>query len=167
MKRFALGITVFLMTAIAAFAANDLTPLAVVKLNKTETITLKQLKNRVEMYQKQNNVASFTVDQKKEILEAMIDEKLVLQAASKAGMSVTDTQVNQYFLQNVSQQLGRNVTEAELADIIKENTGLSLDDYMKKQVGSFKCVGSFWLRTRICPLSQAVTGDLNRSCFWG
>lgn len=135
MKRFALGITVFLMTAIAAFAANDLTPLVIVKLNKTETITLKQLKNRVEMYQKQNNIASFTVDQKKEILQTMIDEKLVLQAAAKAGFSLTDTQVNQYFLSSFSQRIGHQVTEAELAEIVKTETGHTLDEELQNQVG--------------------------------
>lgn len=135
MKRLALCLSLFLVSCCAVFAQADLQPLATVKLNKSETITLKQLKNRVEVYGKQNGIASFTVDQKKEILNAMIDEKLVVQAATKAGMSLTDTQVNQYFLQNVSQQIGRNVTEAEFEEIVKQQTGKSLDDYMKTTVG--------------------------------
>ena len=134
MKRFALGALIFTLAA-ALFAQADLQPLAVVKLNKSETITLKQLKARVEMYQKQNGVASFTVAQKKEILDAIIDEKLVVQAAQKAGIPITDSEVNQYFLQNISQQVGRQVTEAQFADIVKQQTGLSLDDFMKQQVG--------------------------------
>lgn len=134
MKRFALGLSLFL-TAAALFAQNDLQPLVIVKLNKSETITLKQLKTRVDAYQKQNNISSFTVDQKKEILNAMVDEKLVVQAAQKKGLSITDTQVNQYFLQSLSQQIGKNVTEAEFVDIIKKQTGLSLDEFMKQQAG--------------------------------
>ena len=134
MKRFALGALIFALAA-ALFAENDLQPLAVIKLNKTETVTLKQLKTRVEMYQKQNGVASFTPEQKKDILDAMIDEKLVVQAAQKAGMQITDSQVNQYFLQNVSQQVGRQVTEAQFAEIVKQQTNLSLDDFMKQQIG--------------------------------
>lgn len=134
MKRFALGLALFL-TAAALFAQNDLQPLVIVKLNKSETITLKQLRTRVDAYAKQNNISSFTIDQKKEILNAMIDEKLVVQAAQKQGMSITDTQVNQYFLQSLSQQIGKSVTEAEFADIIKKQTGLSLDDFMQQQVG--------------------------------
>ncbi|MBR0101858.1 MAG: SurA N-terminal domain-containing protein, partial [Treponema sp.] len=136
MKKLVLAATLAISMAFGAFAlSDDLQPLAVVKLNKTETITLKQLKNRVETYQKQNNIASFTVEQKKEILDAMIDEKLVVQAAQKEGMNITDTQVNQYFLQNVSQQVGRSVTEAEFSEIVKKETNLSLDDFMKQQVG--------------------------------
>ena len=134
MKRTVLGLAMFLVAAVA-FAQNDLQPLAVVKLNKSETITLRNLKTRVEMYQKQNGISSFTVEQKKDILAAIIDEKLVVQAAQKAGMSITDSQVNQYFLQSVSQQVGQQVTEAQFADIVKQQTGMSLDDFMKQQVG--------------------------------
>ena len=135
MKKILLAASILISLAFGAAAQSDLQPLAVVKLNKSETITLKQLKNRVETYQKQNNIQSFTVDQKKEILEAMIDEKLVVQAAQKAGMNITDTQVNQYFLQNISQQVGRSVTEAEFSEIVKKETGQNLDDFMKVQVG--------------------------------
>ena len=135
MKRLALCVSMILMTCSAIFAQADLQPLATIKLNKSETITLKQLKNRVEVYGKQNGISSFTVEQKKEILNAMIDEKLVVQAATKAGLVLTDTQVNQYFMQNVSQQLGRNVTEAEFEEIVKQQTGQSLDEYMKSTTG--------------------------------
>ena len=135
MKRFALG-TVLLFAFVAGlFAQADLQALAVVKLNKSETITLKQLKTRVEMYQKQTGVASFSVEQKKDILNAIIDEKLVVQAAQKENISLTDTQVNQFFLNSLSQQVGRQVTEAEFAEIVKKQTNLSLDEFMKQQIG--------------------------------
>ena len=135
MKRFALVATMLLAFVTTVVAQADLQPLAVVKLNKSETITLKQLKTRVEMYQKQNKIQTFTIEQKKEILAAIIDEKLIGQAAAKAGLSLTDTQVNQYFLQSLSMQVGRQVTENEFAEIVKKNTGLSLDEFMKQQVG--------------------------------
>ena len=135
MKKILLAATLFISLVSVAFAQSDLQPLAIVKLYKSETITLKQLKNRVETYQKQTNAPKFTFEQKKEILDAMIDEKLVVQAALKEGMNITDTQVNQYFLQNVSQQVGKPVTEAEFSEIVKKQTNLSLDDFMKQQVG--------------------------------
>lgn len=135
MKRLALCLSLILAACGSLFAQADLQPLAIVKLNKSETITLKQLKSRIETYSKQNGISSFTVDQKKEILNAMIDEKLVVQAAAKAGLALTDSQVNQYFLQNVSAQIGRNVTEAEFEEIVKQQTGRSLDEYMKETVG--------------------------------
>lgn len=65
MKKILLATTFLLSIACAVFAQSDLQPLAVVKLNKSETITLRQLKNRVETYQKQSNMQPFTVEQKK------------------------------------------------------------------------------------------------------
>lgn len=135
MKRFALGTALFFAFIAGLFAQVELTPLVVVKVNRSETVTLKQLKERVEMYQKQTGTQNFTPEQKEEILNAIVDEKLVVQAAQKAGISLTDTQVNQYFLQSLSQQVGRQVTEAEFADIVKKQTGQSLDDFMKQQIG--------------------------------
>lgn len=135
MKRFAICLSMLALFAFSAFAQADLTPLVVVKLNKSETITLKKLKNRVEAYAKQTGQASFTVEQKQEILNAMVDELLVVQAAQKEGITVTDTQVNQYFLSSLSQQVGHQVTEAEFAEIVKKNTGLELDAFMMQQTG--------------------------------
>ncbi|MBQ3966709.1 MAG: peptidyl-prolyl cis-trans isomerase [Treponema sp.] len=135
MKKIALGLALFFAAAFAVFAQNDLQALAVVKLSKPETITLRHLKSRVEMYQKQSGMSSFTVDQKKDILAAIIDEKLVVQAAQKANMQITDSQVEQYFLQSVSQQVGQPVTEAQFAEIVKAQSGLSLDEFMKQQLG--------------------------------
>ena len=44
MKRFATGMALIFGIALSAFSqTNDMMPLAVVKLNKTETITLKNL----------------------------------------------------------------------------------------------------------------------------
>ena len=57
MKRFALCVSLILMAGTGIFAQADLQPLATVKLNKSETITLKQLKNRVEIYGKQNGIS--------------------------------------------------------------------------------------------------------------
>ena len=48
MKRFAIVCMMILTAAAAVFAQSDLQVLAVVKLNKNESITVKQLKTRVE-----------------------------------------------------------------------------------------------------------------------
>lgn len=137
MKRFIFGIAFFLTVALSVFAQNDLQPLAVVKLNKSETITLKLLRSRVEIYQKQSGATSFSIDDKKQILESLIQEKLIVQAAQKEGLAaqITDTVVNQHFVQSLSQQAGRNVTESEFADIVKKQTGKTMDQLMMEQVG--------------------------------
>lgn len=134
MKRFAIALFALFMSA-AVFAQSDLQVLAVVKLNKNESITVKKLKTRVEMYEKQRG-AALSVDDRKKVLDALIQEKLVLQAAQKAGVTLTDSAVEQMFLQQVSSQLlGRTVTQSELEEVVKQETNLSLDDFMKQQIG--------------------------------
>ncbi|MBR0544682.1 MAG: SurA N-terminal domain-containing protein [Treponema sp.] len=134
MKRFAIALFALFMSA-AVFAQSDLQVLAVIKLNKNESITVKKLKTRVEMYEKQRGTA-LSVDDRKKVLDALIQEKLVLQAAQKAGVTLTDSAVEQMFLQQVSSQLlGRTVTQSELEEVVKQETNLSLDDFMKQQIG--------------------------------
>lgn len=133
MKRLTLAL-VAMLSAVMVFAQSDLQVLAVVKLNKNESITVKQLKTRVDAYQKQRG-SPLSVDDKKKVLEAMIQEKLVTQAAAKAGISIPESMVEQYFLQSISQSLGRNMTEQEFEQLVKEQTNLSLDEYMRQQVG--------------------------------
>ena len=54
MKRLAAGLAVFIMAAVVLFAQSDYQVLALVKLNKNEPVMLKDLKSRVEIYEKQN-----------------------------------------------------------------------------------------------------------------
>lgn len=133
MKRFAFAF-LMIFASFAIFAQSDLQVLAVVKLNKNESITVKQLKTRVEAYQKQTG-STLSAEDRRKVLDAMIQEKLVLQAAAKAGVTVTDSAAEEYFLQTVSQSIGRKVTEQEFEQIVKQQTNLSLDDYMKQQSG--------------------------------
>ena len=82
MKRFILACMVLFMSVSAVFAQSDLQVLAVIKMNKNESITVKQLKARVNTYQKQIGKA-LTVDEKKMVLDALIEERLILQAAGE------------------------------------------------------------------------------------
>ncbi|MBQ9631238.1 MAG: peptidyl-prolyl cis-trans isomerase [Treponema sp.] len=125
---------IVLLQSVFLFAQADLQVLAVVKLNKSESITVKQLKTRVSAYEKQTG-KPLTVEEKKQTLDALIYEKLVNQAAQKAGISISDSNVNQYFLQTMSQMVGRQVNEQELNNIVRQQTKMSLDEYMKRQAG--------------------------------
>ena len=64
MKKIILALSVLFLAATSAFAQSDLQVLAVVKLNKSESVTVKQLKTRCDIYKKQINRA-LTVDEKK------------------------------------------------------------------------------------------------------
>ena len=135
MKKIISKVVVTAVLAASVFAQNDLQPLAIVKLNKPETITVSMLKSYSSYYQKQLRLETLSLDQKKQLLDKYIREKLVLQAAAKEGISVTDTQVNEAFINTFRQQIGQNVTEAQLSDVIKKQTGKTLDDYIKAVTG--------------------------------
>jgi parvulin-like peptidyl-prolyl isomerase len=134
MKRIVFSAALVVMMTGLVYAQSDLQPIANVKLQKSEPITIKQLKARVEAYQKEMG-RSMSLDERKKVLDTLINERLVVQAAEKDGLKISDAEVNQNFTQMVSQQVGKTVTEAEFAQIIKDQTGMSLDDFMKQQNG--------------------------------
>ena len=148
MKSVSLGVLLFLTAAIS-FAQSDLQPLAVVKLNKSETITVKQLKTRANFVQKQYGIDSLPMDQREALLESLISEKLISQAAVKENMSVTDSQVDDAFLNTFSQQLGTRVTEAQLEDLIKKQSGKTLDEYIKEYSGMSKSEYKAYLKSQL------------------
>ena len=139
MKRLAIVIALFLTITASVFAQSDLQPLAVVKLNKSETITLKQLKTRAGFLEKQLAAAGanqkLTPEQRSQLLDSLIQEKLVAQAAAKSGISVTDSEVDAAFLSTFAQQIGQQVTEAQLSDMIKKQTGKTLNEYILESSG--------------------------------
>lgn len=148
MKRLGICVVLFILAAGMLAAQTDLQPIANVKLNKTEPITLKQLKTRVEAYQKELGRV-MTVDEKKKVLDTIINERLVVQAAEKEGVKIADSEVNQNFNQIISQQVGRNVTEVEYAALVKQQTGMSLDDMMKQQNGMSLAEYKSFLKSQI------------------
>lgn len=134
MKKLILSCLILLSSFGVMFAQADLQPLVVVKLNKNESITVKQLKNRVATYEKQMG-RTLNADDRKKILDTLIDEKLMLQAATKSGISIPDSAVDQYFVQWMSQQVGQNLSEKELGELIKKTQGVSMDQFLVQQVG--------------------------------
>lgn len=134
MKKFVLVLMSLMLLSASVFAQSDLQVLAVVKYNKSESISVKQLKNRCEIYQKQVK-RNLTLDEKKNVLETLIEEKLVIQAAQKSGISIPDSIVDQYFMQSMQQSLGAQVTEKQLSELVQKTYNMSLDAFLQQQVG--------------------------------
>lgn len=134
MKKLALSLIMLFAVAGAMFAQNDLQVLSVVKYNKSESITVKQLKNRCAVYEKQYG-RKLTLDEKKTVLKSLKEEKLVIQAATKAGLSIPDSTIDQYFLQTMQASVGAPVTEKELNELFQKSQGKTLDQVLLDQVG--------------------------------
>lgn len=156
MKRLVLSVALILTLTSVVCAQSDLQPIANIKLQKTEPITVKQLKSRVEALQKELGRV-MTVDERKQVLDTLINERLVVQAAEKDGIKIADSEVNQNFSQMISQQVGKTVTEAEFALLIKEKTGLSLDDYMRAQNGMSLVEYKTFLKSQLLAQRYVVT----------
>lgn len=133
MKKIISTLSILLLSVGMCFAQSDLQVLTIVKYNKSESITVKQVKTRCEVYEKQYGQKLSLAD-RKEVLNILVNEKLILQAAAKAGVTIPDSSVDQYFLDAMSQSVGATVTEKQLNDYFKaQNT--TLDAELQKQTG--------------------------------
>lgn len=127
------GAALFL-TAAGAFAQNDMQTVATVRLTKTESITVKQLKIEVDNIQKATGKTLNTAE-RREVLDSMINQRLALQAAERDRVSVTDAELNQQLNEYRSQlagRLGRNPTETEFADAIRQQSGMDLPAFREQ-----------------------------------
>ncbi|GHU02557.1 peptidylprolyl isomerase [Spirochaetia bacterium] len=129
MKRF-LNVLLLGMAVFApAFAQSDLQPAAIVRLLKSEPITVKQFRTEVERLEKASG-RTLTTDQRWEVLDAMVNEKLLFQAAERDKVTVSEAEVNQQ-IQELRSQLttmlgGRQPTEAEFASAVRSQFGVDV-----------------------------------------
>ena len=125
-----------------AFAQADLQSVARVTLNRSEPITVRELRLEMERRAWPNltarlgrhptaaelsrEVQNSSVTQRRQVLEAMIDERLVMQAAERDRVTVTDAELNQQMIalrSELAQNIGRPPTEEEFAIAVKNDTG--------------------------------------------
>jgi len=131
MKRAVIFIILAALTAVSGFSQSDLQTIAIVNLIKTEPITVKQLRSEVEMMEKAAKV-KLNADQRKQVLDGMINERLVVQAAERDKIVVSDNEVNQQLQQlrsALAQNMGRQPTDAEFAQAIKNEFNMELQAY--------------------------------------
>ncbi|TWI78870.1 hypothetical protein JM98_00452 [Treponema putidum] len=131
---------VFIVVMLVGFlglltAQNDLQVIAQVNLSKKEPITLGQLKKLVKFAESQGgNVA--TNSDKKLVLESLMRTKLLVQAAEKENIKVTNSQVDAAFNEALSSIVKYPITESEFTKLIKQQENISLDEFIKKLTGN-------------------------------
>jgi parvulin-like peptidyl-prolyl isomerase len=148
MKRFLIASSLCLLVSSLGFAQLDLQTIAVVKLTKSEPITVKQVKTEAEQYVRaaviqetgrqptadelSKAVQSLSLDDKRQVLNLMINEKLTLQAAERDKVSISENEVNQQISalrSQLAQNIGRQPTDAEFSLAIRNQMGLELPAY--------------------------------------
>ncbi|MBN2353955.1 MAG: SurA N-terminal domain-containing protein [Spirochaetales bacterium] len=106
-------------------------PVAIVKLYETEAISQSQLKITVAAMEKSIG-RQLTTEEKLKLLDNLISEKLIIQAANKEKIHVTDTEVEQYKNQTkklYEERLGRPMTDDEFRTMISQ-TGYQWDTFL-------------------------------------
>ena len=145
MKRFLILVLLVFITGITVFAQADLQPVARVSLTRTEPITVRQLRAEMERRAWPNlsmrlgrnptaaeltrEVQNSTLQQRRQVLEAMIDERLILQAAERDRVTVNDNELNQQLTNlrlELAQNIGRQPTDEEFSTAIKNESGQEL-----------------------------------------
>ena len=129
------GILLLILTE-AGFSQTELQTAAMVNLIKSEPITVKQLRTEADKYEAGKTLSN---EEKRrvrlDILNAMINERLILQSAEQERITVTDNEVNGYIQQlrsSLTETVGRPVTDAEFATLLRGQTGMDLPSYREQ-----------------------------------
>jgi parvulin-like peptidyl-prolyl isomerase len=120
--------------AISGFSQADLQPAAIVNLTKNEPITVRQLRTEVERLEKSRG-RTLTKDERLQLLDVMINEKLAMQAAEKEKIVISENEVNaqiQQLRSVLAQQLGRQPTDAEFNQALKNESGMELPAFREQ-----------------------------------
>ncbi|MDR0316780.1 MAG: SurA N-terminal domain-containing protein [Treponema sp.] len=120
--------------AICGFAQSDLQPAAIVNLIRSEPITVKQFRTEVEKMERAAG-RSLTEREQRDILDLMINERLVIQAAERDRVTVSESEVNQQINQlraQMVQTIGRQPTDAEFNQAVKNETGLEMPAFREQ-----------------------------------
>lgn len=98
-----------------------------------ETIFLGQLKSEIARAERVTGRA-LTADEKRQVLDMMINEKLAIQAATRDKITVSDSEINQQIQQlkdSMVQVIGRAPTEIEFALAIRNETGIDAPAHLQ------------------------------------
>ncbi len=162
MKRFVSAL-ILMLTAAGAFAQNSFVdkPVAIVKLTRTDVISQKKLAFNVDIYS-QRAGRELSQLEKEKVLQTLINQMLVFQAAERDNVVVDDKTVLQAAMRQVQMQTGQRMSEAQFKEFIKQNTGMEYDTYaetVKNQLILEKYVREKkrdFIRTAVIPDNEEI-----------
>lgn len=149
---------VLIFAVSTAFAEID-PPVARIRLTKVEVITTRQLQAQIEKFEAASQVP-LTEDVKRQLLDNMVDTRLLLQAAERENVRVSQTEIDGMvglFKQQVALQggLNPNMTDADFERILKqEDPKLTWDEFIEQITDQIKVRN--YIQTDQIALFQAV-----------
>ena len=128
MKRPSVLLILFCLSAAVLSAQAIDKPAATVRLTKAETVTVRQVREAVEPYEK-NAGRTFTAAERRPFLDGLITRKLIEQAAERDKITVSEADVKKEIdaqKKSMGASLGRELTDAEFQTAIK-SSGTTLE----------------------------------------
>ena len=132
MKRLLSIVLLVLCGTPAVFAQIIDKPVATVKLTKVEVISAKQFRQRIEALEARTGQV-ISLDDRKKLLDLLVSEILINQAAAKEGVTVSQAELDAR-IQLAKQSggaglnLNRELTDAEFRALLQQN-GMDWDEY--------------------------------------
>lgn len=134
MKKVISILILFFVVVSIAFTQSDLQVVAQVNFSRKDPITLGQVK-KIIMGLEKTAGRKLTFEERKQVLDGVISQRLLLQASEKAGVAVLSSEITEFFNNLLSSQVGVRITEAEFAKKIKQEYNQSLDQFFKSNLG--------------------------------
>jgi len=131
-KRIALGALLLLLFGGLLSADVIDKPVATVKLTRLEAITAKQFRQKVELLEERSKT-TLSLEDRKKLLELLIGEILIKQAAAQENVTVTKAEIDVRTEQAkksaaLSLNLNRDLTDAEFKSLMQQS-GVSWEEY--------------------------------------
>lgn len=129
----------FLLAVAASLPAQILDrPVAVVRLTETVNIGLRQLESQLQLFEeqlsRQQPGLELSDQQKQQILDALVNDELLLQAATRAGIRATQSEIQNYLevqRQQWSQVVGVVLTDEQFRQQVTQQTGQTWSEYVE------------------------------------
>lgn len=128
-KRAVIGTLLFLV-GVSAFGQLLDQPVAVVRLTETVNIGQRELRQQVELLERQLG-RTLNQDNRRELLDAQIAEVLLNQAAERKRIRVTQEDVDQAIAQQRA-ALGQPVSDAQFRQLVVRESGVAWEEYVQQ-----------------------------------
>jgi parvulin-like peptidyl-prolyl isomerase len=105
--------------ALSLFGQVETQAVAIVNLIRQEPITVRQLKAELAPLEQQAG-RSLTVAERREALNALANQRLILQAAERDRITVSENEIDSALRNYLAQQAGRALTDAEYTQALRD-----------------------------------------------
>lgn len=132
MKRIAITV-LFSLSALGLSAQILDMPVAIVRLTETVNIGRRNLNAQIDLFAAQLG-RELTAQEKQQILDALVNDELLLQAAARVNVRVTQQEISSYLelqRQQWSQMLGAALTDTQFREQVQRQTGSTWTEYVE------------------------------------